>query len=170
MNEEARQRRAIRRDAALFDRLGITRPRGGGAREGLSVSLRFGEEGIGKAAGEAAKRGKSLLARLPDWEGQFPRRPAHVPVRGIQPGFCCRCGSLGRVEPFKTMDGEIPRAMDWCGEGRCLREAEAARPAPVTYPVVHVRAPVGRVSEPEPAAYSDRGRVMPGLRAWPEAA
>ena len=80
------------------------------------------------AAGrEAAKRGKSLLARLPSWEGQLARQAAGGPGRGIgiQPGFCCRCGGPGRLASFKSVeDGQsIPRAMDWCGKGECKQVA-----------------------------------------------
>lgn len=136
MNAEGKRRLAIRRDAALFDGLGIPRPPSGAAREGLTNVVRLdrddGDDPIHACSlSEAAKRGKSLIARLPVWEGRFPRRPEHVPVRGIQPGFCCRCGRPSRTVNFEQ-HGEDPRdpyrvmqrAMDWCGKGRCDQEAD----------------------------------------------
>ena len=87
---------------------------------------------------EALKRGKSLLARLPAWEGRFPRVPAEMPVRGIQPGRCCQCGKPGRKVEFRNLalaaneDAKVPRVMDWCGKGKCKEgTALPAMPGPV---------------------------------------
>lgn len=103
-----------------------------GLTDEQAAAYRSARTGAGR---EAAVRGKSLMARLPAWEGRYPRRPALVPVRGVQPGRCCRCGGPGRVSQFKDYAEHsgnslprIPRAMDWCGKGTC-KEGSAPLPA-----------------------------------------
>ena len=153
MDAEAKRRQAIKRDAALFDSLGIPRPPDGAARAGLTCTVRFDEGDEGAARGrEVLQRGKSLLSPWPAWQGEFPRRPEEVPVRGIQPGRCCRCGGQGRIVLFKEPDGECRRAMDWCGAGRCDREQEApvVEPAPALPDPVAGLPAVGPVAAPDP--------------------